>query len=50
MGRWVLVGIEEIMNIRMEVCEFESQITTFDVQSASLFAESLMHVAKPKFQ
>ena len=33
-----LVGIEEITNIRLEICEFEPQITRFFVQSASLFA------------
>ena len=32
-----LVGTEEIMSIRLQVCEFEPQITTFYVQSAFLF-------------
>ena len=32
-----LVGTEEIMIIRLQVCEFEQQITTFYTQSASLF-------------
>ena len=31
-----LVGIEEITNIRWQVCEFESEITMSYVQSASI--------------
>ena len=38
MGRMGLVGTEEILNIRFQVCEFELQITTFYVQNISLFA------------
>ena len=32
------VTIEEIMNIRLKVCEFAPQITSFYVQSAFLFS------------
>ena len=32
------VNIEEITNIKFQVSEFEPQITTFYVQSVSLFA------------
>ena len=37
MGRMGLVGTEKIMNICLQVCEFEPQIITFYVQSASWF-------------
>ena len=30
-----LVGTKEVTNIRLQVCEFELQITMFYVQSAS---------------
>ena len=33
-----LVGAEEIMNIKLQVCELELQNITFYVQSASLFS------------
>ena len=32
------MGTEEIISIRLQVCEFELQITMFCVQNASLFA------------
>ena len=38
MGRVDLVSIEEIANIRLQVCVFELQIITFYPQSAFLFA------------
>ena len=38
MRRMNLVGTEEILNIRLQICEFEPQMSTFDVQIASLFA------------
>ena len=31
------MGIEQIPNIRLQICKFEPQITTFYIQSASLF-------------
>ena len=34
-----LVGVEEITNISFQICEFDSQITTFYVQNAFLFAK-----------
>ena len=37
MGKMDLVGTEEIMNIRLQLCEFELQITTWNIQMASLF-------------
>ena len=49
MGRLNLVGTEEKMNIRLEVCEFKPQITTFYVQNASLYSQYIIHIAKPKF-
>ena len=33
-----LVGTEEIMNIKLQVCEVELQVNKFYVQSTSLFA------------
>ena len=37
-GGFILcVCLEEITNIKLQVCDFEPQITTFYVQSASLF-------------
>ena len=38
MGKMDLVSTDEIPNIRLKVCEFEPQITTFFIQSASLIA------------
>ena len=38
MGRMGLVGLDEIKNIRLQVCEFQLQTTTFYVQSPFLFA------------
>ena len=37
MGKLGLVGIDEIMNIRLQVFELELQITAFYVHGASLF-------------
>ena len=44
-----LVATEEIMNIKLPVCEFELQIPIFFVQSTCLFAELTMHMAKHPF-
>ena len=32
-----LVGIKEISNIKLQVCEFQPQIIMFYIQSASVF-------------